>query len=209
MRAKSSTKNYQRMPEALLFPVYEKKMPSDFASPLWQQKDFIKIPGKEVALLMASLPQVMDWLHSRGTTQMFTFSPCETPLLLLDKNVSFTRLLFHYDSTPGSAAVISAFLEMFELQIKESQSIIISPSFISKPKLAEEQSVIRLIQSHTKETSFIKFNFTKIGDFWSYAMQNNCSLLVTTKSYQADLAHVLFYFYKGERWPNRLSFYLA
>lgn len=209
MKLTSNTKDNQRMPEDLFFPVYEKKLPLDFASANWKQKGYVNVPGKELALLMASLPDVIDWLHKREFPQMFTCSPCQTPLMLLDKDVSFSRLLFHYDNTPDSASVIQAFLEMFELQIKESQAIIISPSFISKSKLTEEQSVIGLIKNHTKETSFIKFNFTKIGDFWSYAIQNSCSLLVTTKSYQADLANVLFYFYKGERLQNRLSIFLS
>ena len=75
--------------------------------------------------------------------------------------------------------------------------------------MREEQEIVQLVTGSTAETSFIKFNFNRIGDFWSYAVKHHCTLLVTTKNYQSDLAKVLFHFYKGGMWYDRLSFYLA
>jgi len=66
-----------------------------------------------------------------------------------------------------------------------------------------------MVSKSTRETSFIKFNFLRIGDFWSYAVKHDCTLLVTTKNYQADLAKVPFHFYKGKMWSDKLSFYLS
>ena len=97
----------------------------------------------------------------------------------------------------------------FKNLIGESKATIISPSFIPKSKIREEQEIIQLVSSTTRETSFIKFNFNRIGDFWSYAVKHDCTLLVTTKNYQADLAKVLFHFYKGKIWSEKLSFYLS
>jgi hypothetical protein len=105
--------------------------------------------------------------------------------------------------------LIRRFVELFELAIGNSSATIISPSFIPKSKMKEEQELIQLVTKTTAETSFIKFNFNRIGDFWSYAVKHECTLLVTTKNYQADLAKILFHFYKGGMWYNRLSFYLA
>src|SRR5690606_8251812 len=98
--------------------------------------------------------------------------------------------LFHYDGTPASANLIKKFIGLFRHQIGESKATIISPSFIPKSKIKEEQELIQLVSQSTRETSFIKFNFQRIGDFWSYAVKHDCSLLVTTKSYQSDLAKV-------------------
>jgi hypothetical protein len=122
---------------------------------------------------------------------------------------STDHLLFHYDGSVQSASIIRKFLESFGDIIKGSKATIISPSFIPKSKQRDEQELINQVAQATAETSFIKFNFQRIGDFWSYAVKHDCSLLVTTKNYQSDLAKVLFHFYKGDMWSDRLSFYLA
>lgn len=89
------------------------------------------------------------------------------PVLLYVPKFSTQRLLFHYDGTPNSAELIRKFIQLFQLNMTGSKATIVSPSFIPKSKLREEQDLIQLIRVHTKETSFIKFNFSKIGDFWS------------------------------------------
>jgi len=166
-------------------------------------------PIDNPTLFKADLLKVLDWLHALDKPSILEEKPCSTPLLLYDKNLSFDRLLFHYDGNPASAQLIKRFLVLFEYNISKSSATIISPSFIPKAKLKEEQELIQLITKSTAEASFIKFNFNRIGDFWSYAVQNQCTLLITTKNYQADLAKVLFHFYKGGMWYDRLSFFLG
>jgi len=203
--------------EQFLFPGelvrehYFQKMPSGFSEELHKEsscegdgRGFIR-----PTLYSANLLSILDWLHGLKKPGILQEKPCPTPLLLCENNLSFDRLLFHYDGNPESAQLIKRFLEMFELNIKGSNATIISPSFIPKAKMKEEQELIQLITRSTAETSFIKFNFNRIGDFWSYAVKNECTLLITTKNYQADLAKVLFHFYKGGMWYERLSFYLA
>ncbi|EIM76623.1 hypothetical protein A3SI_09158 [Nitritalea halalkaliphila LW7] len=160
-------------------------------------------------LYTAQLPQVLDWLHSQERPSALEASPCEVPVLLYEKELSFSHILFHYDGTKASVRLIENFLQLFGPHLTESKATIISPRFTPKSKQREEQRIIEQVGQVTAETSFIKFNFTRIGDFWSYAVQQDCSLLVTTKAYQADLAKVLFHFYKGSKWSDRLSFYLA
>lgn len=160
-------------------------------------------------LFTARLPNVLNWLHGQEYPKAMESEPCEVPVLLYDRELSFERLLFHYDGTPASAKIIKHFLELFAENISNSKATIISPAFIPKSKLKEEQEIIQEVRNHSAETSFIKFNFNRIGDFWSYAVKNQCTLLVTTKNNQADLAKVLFHFYKGGMWYERLSFYLA
>lgn len=160
-------------------------------------------------LYTARLPKVLDWLHGLDYPKAMESEPCDVPVLLYDRELSFERLLFHYDGTPASAKIIKHFLELFSENISNSKATIISPAFIPKSKLKEEHEIIQEVGNHTAETSFIKFNFNRIGDFWSYAVKHHCTLLVTTKNNQADLAKVLFHFYKGGMWYERLSFYLA
>ncbi|WP_154857611.1 hypothetical protein [Cyclobacterium xiamenense] len=160
-------------------------------------------------LYTAHLPEVLDWLHGLDYPKALESEPCEVPVLLYDRELSFERLLFHYDGTPASAKIIKQFLALFSENISNSRATIISPAFIPKSKKREEQAIIQEVSNHTAETSFIKFNFNRIGDFWSYAVKHQCTFLVTTKNNQADLAKVLFHFYKGGMWYERLSFYLA
>jgi hypothetical protein len=160
-------------------------------------------------LYTAHLPEILDWLHGLDQPSPLENSPCEIPVLLFDRELSFDRLLFHYDGSADSARVIKHFLHLFSENIQESKATIISPAFIPRAKLKEEEEIIRKVSSYTSETSFIKFNFNRIGDFWSYAVKHQDTMLVTNKSNQADLAKVLFHFYKGGLWYERLSFYLA
>ncbi|UCS93020.1 hypothetical protein KZP23_20530 [Echinicola marina] len=205
---KGNIHNYLEIPADILAPVYEQKMQRDFFDhgPV---EGVLNHEEKNIYMIMAKLPKVLDWLHGQEQPQMLEKKPCAIPLLLFDQQLSFEKLLFHYDGTQDSAHIIHGFLEKFELHIKHSQATIISPSFIPKSKLQEEQALIQLIRNYTSETSFIKFNFRKIGDFWSYATKNKSTMLVTSKAYQADLAKVLFHFYKGGFWYDNLSFYLA
>jgi len=168
-----------------------------------------RLGAGDPTLISANLPGVLDWLHEMEKPRELEKNPCPIPLLLFDQEVNTDKILFHYDGSEGSAQIIRNFIQLFGPRIKDSQATIISPSFIPKSKLSEEKELVDLITENFSETFFIKFNFKKIGDFWSYATQNKCSLMVTSKRYQAELAKVLFLFYKGERWYDRLSIYLA
>lgn len=160
-------------------------------------------------LYSAPLPGILDWLHGQENPQILEEKPCMTPLLLYDITPSTERLLFHYEGNPESASLIRHFIELFSLNIQTSQAVIISPRFIPKSKVKEEQELIQLVRESTADTSFIKFNFNKMGDFWSYAVKHQSTLLVTTKNYQAELAKLLFHFYKGGMWYDKLSLYLG
>lgn len=164
---------------------------------------------EEPSLISVDLHKVLDWLHGNELPKPLEKEVCEIPVLLFVPDFSTAHLLFHYDGSPSSASLIRHFIQLFKKQISTSKATIISPCFIPKSKIKEEQELIELVSNSTRETSFIKFNFSRIGDFWSYAVKHDCSLLVTTKSYQADLAKVLFHFYKGSRWSDKLSFYLS
>ncbi|SHM93624.1 hypothetical protein SAMN04488057_104447 [Cyclobacterium lianum] len=167
------------------------------------------LPDVKAQLYTARLPAILDWLHGLDHPEKFESEPCSIPVLLYDRELSFEHLLFHYDGSPASAGIIKHFLYLFANNIQDSKSTIISPAFIPRSKLKEEQEIIQEVGNHTAETSFIKFNFDRIGDFWSYAVKHQCTVLVTSKQHQADLAKVLFHFYKGGMWYDRLSFYLA
>ncbi len=211
MQVKTNSFGHFEIPENLLRAHYYEQLPGDFYEKVSKSDlPLVEISDQQTPLLItANLPKVLDWLHDQDQPNVLENNVCDIPLLLYDHELSTEKILFHYDGTPSSARIIKNFIFLFQPLIQESQATIISPCFIPKSKLAEEQELIQLITGATKETSFIKFNFTKIGDFWSYATKNQCTLLVTTKSYQAELAKVLFLFYKGERWYDQLSFYLA
>lgn len=209
MLLKSKTLSEFEIPKKLLQLHCFKKVPMELCTdhPL-SMADASNLNGNPT-LITANLPHILDWLHHIDQPKLLERNTCEIPLLLFDQEICTHRILFHYDGTSSSAKIIKHFITLFEDVIMESQATIISPSFITKSKLAEEKSLIELIKVKTNETSFIKFNFTKIGDFWSYATKHHCNLLVTSKSFQADLAKVLFHFYKGERCYKSLSIYLA
>ena len=205
--------NYQQFlfPRELVRAHYYQKVPNEFEGGL------IHDPVNGTAdrmlgnpsLYTARLTEILNWLHGLKSPGILQEKPCITPLLLHDGALAFNRLLFHYEGNPQSAQLIRRFVELFELTISKSSATIISPSFIPKSRMKEEQELIQLVTKATAETSFIKFNFNRIGDFWSYAVKHECTLLVTTKNYQSDLAKILFHFYKGGMWYNQLSFYLA
>jgi hypothetical protein len=198
------------VPEDIISPHYCHKLPGGFPVHLTNGgKGLICSPEQGPSLFTAHLPEVLEWLHGLEKPKGLEEEPCSIPVLLYDRELSTESLLFHYDGTPASAKLIRNFIELFEENIKDSKATIISPSFIPKSKLKEEQEIVQLVTQSTAETSFIKFNFTRIGDFWSYAVKHKCTMLVTTKNYQADLAKVLFHFYKGGMWYDRLSFYLS
>lgn len=163
----------------------------------------------EPALFTLDLFKILNWLHDHDFPRPIEKEVCSIPVLLYVPDFSTRHVLFHYDGTPNSADLIKNFIMLFGNLIRESKATIISPSFIPKSKIKEEQELIQLISSFTKETSFIKFNFSRIGDFWSYGVKHNCTLLVTTKNYQTELAKVLYHFYKEKIWSGTLSFYLA
>lgn len=198
------------LPEDIIHPHYCNTLPEGFPRHLNSGgKGLMCSPNDEPSLFTAHLPEVLGWLHGLEKPLGLEDEPCEIPVLIFDKEMSAESLLFHYDGTPASARLIRNFVELFKDNIAESKATIISPSFIPKSKLREEQEIVQLLTQSTSETSFIKFNFTRIGDFWSYAVKHQCTLLVTTKYYQTDLAKVLFHFYKGGMWYDRLSFYLS
>ncbi|MFC3977080.1 hypothetical protein ACFOUP_11890 [Belliella kenyensis] len=198
------------MPEALITRHFCGSLPKGFSEHVRSSASGINCDLHSSATLMtAHLPEVLNWLHGMEIPKDMLSVPCPTPVLLYDEELSMDHLLFHYDGTPSSASLIRNFIMLFEKNINSSRATIISPSFIPKSKQKEEQDIIQLVGSATAETSFIKLNFNRIGDFWSYAVKHECTVLVTTKAYQADLAKVLFHFYKGGMWYSKLSFYLA
>jgi hypothetical protein len=164
---------------------------------------------EDPTLFTMDLLKTLDWLHSHEYPRPLEKEVCGVPVLLFVPDFSMEHLLFHFDGSANSVELIKNFIYLFEDLIHDSKATIISPNFTPKSKIREEREIIQLISNYTRETSFIKFNFSRIGDFWSYGVQNNCSLLVTTKNYQADLAKVLFHFYKGKIWNSKLSFYLS
>ncbi|UJP66860.1 hypothetical protein [Mongoliitalea daihaiensis] len=198
------------VPEEIISTHYCEKLPEGFSNHLLTGEDSLACsPQHDPTLFTVHLPEVLDWLHQHDHPKSLEEEPCQIPVLLYDKHLSMDRLLFHYDGTPASAKLIRNFIQLFQNNIKNSRATIISPSFIPKSKLKEEQEIVQLVTASTEETSFIKFNFSRIGDFWSYAVKHQCTLLVTTKNYQSDLAKVLFHFYKGGMWYDRLAFYLS
>ena len=210
MQAKVNHPVNFELPPEIINAHYFSKMPKDFGQEyILQNRNWGSATLKDPVLYTAHLPDLLYWLHGSELPRTWEKEPCDTPVLIYDKELAFEKLLFHYDGTPASAKLIFHFLSLFPFQVRESKATIISPSFIPKSKMKEEQEVIQAVSQATAETSFIKFNFNRIGDFWSYAVKHQCTLLITTKNYQSDLAKVLFHFYKGGMWYDRLSFYLS
>lgn len=210
MQVKTEKLENFAVPEKIIASHFCDKLPSGFPVLLSKGGGGVMCsPEKGPTLFTAHLPKVLDWLHGLDKPRALENEPCEVPVLLFDKELSTESILFHYDGTPNSAKLIRKFVSLFSENIRGSKATIISPSFIPKSKMREEQELVQLVSNATSETSFIKFNFNRIGDFWSYAVKHKCTLLVTSKNYQSDLAKVLFHFYKGGMWYNRLSFYLS
>lgn len=169
----------------------------------------ICIQDDEPTLYTLDLIKTLEWLHHHEYPRPLEKEVCNIPVLLFVPDFSAKHLLFHFDGTSNSVDLIRNFISLFGKYIQNSKATIISPNFTPKSKIREEREIIQLVSSSTRETSFIKFNFSRIGDFWSYGVQNDCTLLVTTKNYQAELAKVLFHFYRGKIWSDKLSFYLS
>jgi hypothetical protein len=207
METNSLTKAKLAIPEQIVATHYCESLPDGF---LENPEAMVLCSNQnQPSLYSAKLPKVLNWLQSSERPLPLEKEVCEVPVLLYDKYFATEKLLFHYDGTPASALLIKKFIHLFQNLIKGSKATIISPSFIPKAKIQEEQELIKLINEATSETSFIKFNFTRIGDFWSYAVKNEFNILITSKYYQNDLAKVLFHFYKGGMWYDRLAFYLS
>lgn len=195
------------IPDEILMEFYATRFCSGFKpnSDICSGKNENSLP----TLFSINLNKAIEWLHGNEIPKPLEKEICSIPVLLFVPEFSTDHLLFHYDGSLQSANLIRKFLVSFGDIIKDSKATIISPAFIPKSKQKEEQDLISQVSHATAETSFIKFNFLRIGDFWSYAIKHDCSLLVTTKNYQSDLVKVLFHFYKGAMWSDRLSFYLA
>lgn len=207
MEIKTSYAAKFHLPDEILTEYFCPQLGPDFVPK--EAESTVCVNDGSPSLISVDLYKVLDWLHESDLPKPLEKEVCDIPVLLYVPDFSTKHLLFHYDGTPESAHLIKKFIELFSDLIPQSKATIISPSFIPKSKIREEQEIIQLVSQSTQETSFIKFNFTRIGDFWSYAVKHNCTLLVTTKNYQADLAKVLFHFYKGTMWSSKLSFYLS
>jgi hypothetical protein len=207
MEFKVSNKAKFEIPNEILKEFHSTRFCEDFLP--YSDRCTGKTDISSPTLFSVNLNKAIEWLHGNDIPKPMEREICSIPILLFVPEFSTDHLLFHYDGSLQSANLIRKFLDSFGDIIKNSKVTIISPSFIPKSKQKEEQELINQVAQATSETSFIKFNFLRIGDFWSYAVKHDCSLLVTTKNYQTDLAKVLFHFYKGELWSNRLSFYLA
>lgn len=194
------------LPEAAIREFYCKEIPKSFVPSL--QGDNID-KGRTPSLLTIDLNKTLEWLHGSDEPRQLEFEVCDVPVLLFGSNFSVGHLLFHYDRTSNSKELIRNFIVLFRSLIQDSKATIISPGFIPKSKIREEQEIIELVASSTKETSFIKFNFSQLEDFWSYGMKHDCTLLVTTKSYQADLIRIFFQASERKVWEGGLSFYLS
>ncbi len=207
MELRTSITTKFELPEEILKEYYCREFPEGF-----QPAKIVTglcFGSEDITLFSVDLYQVLDWLHSHDLPKPLEKEVCSIPVLMFVPKFSAHHLLFHYDGTRQSAELIKKFIKLFGPLIKKSKATIISPSFIPKSKMREEQELIQQVSQATYETSFIKFNFLRIGDFWSYAVKHECTLLVTTKNYQADLTKVLFHFYKGKIWSDSLSFYLS
>ncbi|MBA4299615.1 hypothetical protein SAMN03080617_02604 [Algoriphagus alkaliphilus] len=195
------------LPEEIVKEFFYEKLPPSFA-PSIPELGIYRQEG-DPTLFALDLFKTLEWLHDKDYPRPLGNEVCAIPVMLSVPDFSTEHLLFHFDGSPNSVELIRKFIDLFGDLIKESKATIISPNFIPKSKIREEREIIQLVTSNTKETSFIKFNFSRIGDFWSYGVKNDCTLLVTTKNYQAELAKVLFHFYQGKIWSNKLSFYLS
>ena len=149
------------------------------------------------SLFTVELSETLTSLQIPDLPRSFANELYTISVLLFASDFSTDHLLFHYDGTSHSTEAIKNFVTFFSSLIQDSKATIISPSFIPKSKIHEEQEIIELVVSSTKETSFIKLNFAKIADFWSYGVDHKCTLLVTTNNYHKDLAKTLFQYRKA------------
>jgi hypothetical protein len=195
------------LPEDVLKEFFCKELSMSFL-PSLPESSFCHDTDKP-ALVTIALAKALGWTETPDFLSQLEKEGSDIPVLLYAPSFSAGHLLLHYDGSSNSTDLIRKFIAMFGNLIQESKATIISPSFIPKSKIREEQEVIQLVASSISETSFIKFNFTSIGDFWAYAIRHKCTLLVTTKDYQAELAKTLFHFYKGKMRSGFPSIYLS
>lgn len=194
-----------QFPESLIHEFYYSQLPPAFSP----KHSSSYIPSTVPALYTLDLHKAFHRLYNHDLQKSLEFKSPTVPILLYAPKFSAQRLLFHYDGTPNSVELIRKFIHLFQLIISDSIATIISPNFIPKSKLKEEQELIQFISVHTKEASFIKFNFSKIEDFWLYATQHHCTLLVTSKANQIALTKVFFQVNEDQPPNERLSFYLS
>ncbi|AWW32380.1 hypothetical protein DN752_20780 [Echinicola strongylocentroti] len=133
------------------------------------------------------------------------------PVVIFDKKISLEKILLHYDGKEQSARNIKYFVSMFENELKQSQVTIISPDFIPKSRIPKEASLVQLLSKKSSETSFIKFNFTQIEQFWNYGMRERYTMIVTSKNYMEEFIELsgLLCKEKHEDVNNCLSIYLV
>ncbi len=176
--------------ETVLREFYGKRVPESGVSSAATDTNGI---GKgSPSFFTVDLSETLTWLHDSGLPQSLDRDVCNVPVLLFAANFSTDHLLLHYDGTSESSELIKNFIKLFGNLIRQSKATIISPSFIPKSKIREEQEIIEMVVSLTKETSFIKLNFANLEEFYSYGIDHNCTLLITTKNHETDLAKILF-----------------
>ncbi|MBN7812365.1 hypothetical protein J0A68_15535 [Algoriphagus sp. H41] len=207
MEVKTAQASLLDLPEEVLKDFFCKELAASF-QPSIPQSSLCRHDGKPT-LLTADLMNALTWLSRQDLQKAVDSDNCDVPVLLFASEFSTNHLLFHYDGSSGSSELIQRFVSLFGNLIQHSKATIISPSFIPKSKIREEQEVIQLVSSSIRETSFIKFNFNRLGDFLAYGVKQNCTLLVTNKSCQTDLVKVLSQFYSGRKSTGRLSYYLS
>ena len=205
METKNIHFNRFQLPPQILKEFHSESLNSGFDPNVNSNSSIYDSPS----LITVNLNLVLKWLLDHPIPRELEKEPCSVPVLLYVPNFSLDHVLFYYDGSSSSVTLIDQFLQLFGQLISQSKATIISPSFIPKSRLKEEEEVIQKISSATKETSFIKLNFSKVGDFWSYAVHHNCNLLVISKRYQSDLSKILFNFYNQGVWDENLSFYLS
>lgn len=211
MEVFSGTDQSFPFPRELVKTHYDLPTPSDFQignaplNPSWEGG----FSARKPSFYTAHFPQILERFYAKEKQNILKENTCDAPLLLYDKMLSFEKLLFHYEGNPQSAQLIRGFLELFKLNIGDSSATIISPSFIPKSRMKEEQELIELITKATADTSFIKFNFKKLEQFCSYAVKHDHTMLVTAKRYQEELASLLLHSYPRSSMEGQLSYYLA
>ncbi|GGF29584.1 hypothetical protein [Echinicola rosea] len=131
--------------------------------------------------IVGEICTIMDWYRKRKRRIYQLKNGPEQPLVIFDKQMSLQRILLHYDGKKESVKGIKGFVSIFEEELKQSHITVVSPDFIPKSKIAEEASLVRLLSQKSTETSFIKFNFNEINEFWNYSLKEEYTLLVTSK----------------------------
>lgn len=161
-------------------------------------------------LLVGELTKVSTWYKQKKLKPTEWRQSADIPVVICGAKVSLEKVLLHYDGKAQTAKSIIRFVSIFEEELKYSQITIVSPGFIPKSKIREEASLVRLLSKKSQETSFIKFNFTQIEQFWQYAQKHNFTFLVTPKKYLSSLLHLLGSLHHPK--PNsflKLSIYLS